>query len=808
LTSSPARPWHRHLGLALGVAVIYWGLGTLGYLFVIRPSGVALWPAGGFLLGALLLLDREWWPAALIGGVLGNFVVDRQHGLSVPFALTADLANAVEPLVAATLLRWALPRPISVGTLKEVGWLVLGAAAFSNALTALGGAAALSAWGHRDFWNAWLVWWIGDGMGMLVLTPVVLSVAALIREREPIRGRTVLEGVAVLAAVGVIAALVLRREPGSPRPLGGYPYLAFPALLWAAVRFGPPGAALSTLVLGCVSVWNAAHPRGAMAAAGRSPISEALEIYSFLGLAAVSSLMPASILNQRRRDQRELEESERRFRQMAETIQEAFFVVDLETTVPLYVSPTWAEIWGRPIEDAADPDIWSQAVHPDDRATVVESRRRVARGETNISTFRVVRPDGAVRWIRDRAFPVRSEEGRVYRMVGVSEDITELRQIELQLAHSQRMESVGRLAGGVAHDFNNLLTVILAETDLLLDEPTVDPGTENALRDIRGAAERATMLTRQLLAFSRRQVVEPVVFDLNHLVRDLTALLRRIIGEDVGLVVRPCPETARVRADRGQIEQVVINLAINARDAMPEGGTLTISIGIAALEPAYARSHPEVEPGPYVVLAVTDTGSGMSEHVQTRIFEPFFTTKEGGKGTGLGLSTSYGIATQAGGQLTVSSEPDIGSTFRLYLPHVDPISPTPSTGPAVTTPSGNETILLVEDEAAVRAVATRMLRSQGYVVLEAGDAETAKEVLAAYPGPVHLLLTDVVLPGQHGRELADEVRELRPGIRVLFTSGYTDDAILRLQLIAHGIELLQKPYTRDDLTRKVRTALD
>ncbi len=790
------------------MAVIYWGLGTLGYLFVIRPSGVALWPAGGFLLGALLLLDPAWWPAALIGGVLGNFAVDLQHGLSVPFALTADLANALEPLVAATLLRWALPRPISVGTLKEVGWLVLGAAVFSNALTALGGAAALSSWGRHDFWHAWLVWWIGDGMGILVVTPVVLSIAALVRDREPIPGRTVLEGVVVLAAVGVIAALVLRRDPGSPRPLGGYPYLAFPALLWAAVRFGPPGAALSTLVLGCVGVWNAAHPRGAMAATGRSPISEALEIYSFLGLAAVSSLMPASILNQRRLDQRELEESERRFRQMAEKIQEVFFVVDLETETPLYVSPIWAEIWGRPLAERFDPAIWLEAVHPGDRETVTEAQQRVARGETDVSVFRIIRPAGELRWIRRRAFPVADEEGRIYRMVGVSEDITELRHTEIQLAHSQKMESVGRLAGGVAHDFNNLLTVILAETDLLLDGDGVDPPTENALRDIRGAAERATVLTRQLLAFSRRQVVEPVVFDLNELVRDAAALLRRLIGEDVDLILRPSPDPARVRADRGQIEQVITNLAINARDAMPDGGTLTLEIDRTTLDSSSTAGRPGIEPGPYVVLSVTDTGSGMAEEVQARIFEPFFTTKEGSKGTGLGLSTSYGIATQAGGQLTVYSEPGLGSTFRLYLPQADGSARSSRAALAATLPTGTETILLVEDEAAVRRVAARMLRGNGYRVLEAEDAETAKEILAGTDGPIHLLLSDVMLPGQGGRELAEEVRAVRPEIRVLFASGYTDDAVLRHQLLARGADLLQKPYSRETLVRRVRAALD
>ena len=799
--------WIPHpLGLVAGAGGGYFVLAWLGYAFMIQPAGVALWPASGFLLGLLLLLDRRDWAAVLLGAYLGNLAADLLHGSTPALALAAGVANGLEALVAAGLLRRFLPRPITVGTLREVAWLVLGGALLSNSITALGGAAVLHRFAGDRFWTRWLIWWVGDGMGMLIVTPVILSIASLVRDRVRLTRRRLLEAVVVLGLVALVALLVIRREPGSSRPLGGWPFLAFPPLLWAAVWLGPWGAALATLVLGCVTAWNAAHT-AAPTTDGGSMIGDTLQVVSFLALASVSSLVPASILAEQRRIQRRLAEGDERFRQMAESIKEAFFVVDLATRVPLYVSPTWGQIWGRPMSDGGDPAVWFEAVHPDDREKLAEDQRRVAMGESSITNFRVLRPDGTVRWVRGRAFPVRDGAGAVYRMVGVAEDVTELRQTELQLAHAQKLESVGRLAGGVAHDFNNLLTVILAETDLLLAEPGLDGETVSSLDHVRQAADRAAVLTRQLLAFSRRQVVEPVVFDLNRLVRELTSLLRRLIGEDLELVVRAGPDPVLVRADRGQIEQVIANLAVNARDAMPEGGTLALETGTTELEERYDGMADTVEPGLYAVLAVSDTGTGMSEAVRVRVFEPFFTTKERGKGTGLGLSTSYGIARQAGGQLTVHSEPGAGSTFRLYLPRVEGTVSRKETG-TMGIPTGTETILVVEDEAAVRRVAARMLQGCGYQVLVAPDAEAAKQLIESYRHPIHLLLTDVVLPGQGGRELAEEVLAIHPDLKVLFTSGYTDDTVLRLQLLKRGAQLLQKPYTRETLARRVREALD
>ncbi len=383
-------------------------------------------------------------------------------------------------------------------------------------------------------------------------------------------------------------------------------------------------------------------------------------------------------------------------------------------------------------------------------------------------------------------------------------NVAELRATQDRFAHTQRMEAVGRLAGGIAHDFNNLLTVILGGVELALmsDEP-VDRET---LLDIRAAGDRAAGLTAQLLAFSRRQLTAPTVLDMNDVTRELDRMLVRLIGENVRLATRPSTIAATVRADRGQIEQVLVNLAVNARDAMPDGGTILIEVGQTTLSEDYARTRTDAAPGDYVVVAVSDTGTGMTEAVKSHLFEPFFTTKEPGKGTGLGLATCYGIVRQSGGHISVYSEPGVGTTVRVYLPYVGTTAPDAD---RVTPhlPRGEETILLVEDEAGVRQVAARILAGRGYRVVEAADAETALTLLAATPA-IELVVTDVVLPGIGGRVLAERAAELRPGIRVLFMSGYTDDVVLQHRLISRDIAFVQKPFTPESLGRGVREVLD
>ena len=376
------------------------------------------------------------------------------------------------------------------------------------------------------------------------------------------------------------------------------------------------------------------------------------------------------------------------------------------------------------------------------------------------------------------------------------------------LRQSQKMDAIGQLAGGVAHDFNNLLTAILGYSELLASRPAVESLAREEIGEIRTAAERAAALTRQLLAFSRKQVLEPVVLRVNDLVANLEKMLGRVIGEDVDLVSRLDRSVGNVRVDPGQLEQVIVNLVVNARDAMPRGGKLTIETANADLDEAYAQRHAAIRPGRYVMVAVSDTGTGMDEATAGRVFEPFFTTKETGKGTGLGLSTVYGIVKQSGGNIWVYSEPGKGTTFKVYLPRVEDVVTEGAPRLADSSPArGTETILLVEDEEAVRTLSRRILEKHGYRVLEAGSGPAALEVLRAVTERVHMLLTDLVMPDMTGTELASRLKADHPEIRVLFMSGYTDDAVVRSGLLEPGRAFLQKPFTPVVLLRKVREVL-
>jgi len=508
-----------------------------------------------------------------------------------------------------------------------------------------------------------------------------------------------------------------------------------------------------------------------------------------------------------------LRRSEQAFRALVEHAQDAITVLDAQGRIR-YQSPASERILGYRPEALIGRPV-TEFIHPEDldvvRQAAAEAQARP--GEPTTREFRVRHTDGTWRVVEGTGQDLRTDPV-VQGVIAHARDVTARRQAEETLRardehirQLQKLEAVGQLAGGVAHDFNNLLTVITGRSQLLLDSATLPAPIRKNIEQIRKTAERAAALTRQLLAFSRKQVLAPRVLSLNTVVPDLTAMLKRLIREDIDLVFHPGAELSRVKADPGQLEQVIMNLVLNARDAMPEGGRIIVETVNVELSETYARQHVGVQAGPYVMLAVSDTGTGMDAATQARIFEPFFTTKAPGKGTGLGLSTVYGIVKQSGGNVWVYSELGHGTTFKIYLPRVEDaeqVAEAPQGRPG----GGTETVLLVEDEDELRLLAREILTGHGYTVFEARQPSEALLVAERHTGPINLLVTDVVLPEISGRVLADRLRPLRPEMRVLYMSGYPDHAIVHQGRLDPGTPFIQKPFTPEALARSVRSVLD
>ncbi len=503
-----------------------------------------------------------------------------------------------------------------------------------------------------------------------------------------------------------------------------------------------------------------------------------------------------------------LRESEERFRQIAETIQEVFWMCDLTTGQPMYVSPAFERISGHAPETITGPFGFLEIIHPDDRKRVAEQLAVLVVGDPFDEIYRVVRPDGSIAWVHDRATPIEDATGRPTRAVGITVDITEQRQLEEQLLLSQKLESIGRLAGGVAHDFNNLLTVVLGCTTFAIDRLPADSPLRSDLASVVDAAERATKLTSQLLTFARRRVISPTTVNLAELTHGIERLLRRAIGESIELEIHLDPTLGFIRADPGQIEQVLTNLTLNARDAMPNGGKLTIAARNTTIDANAAARGIELVPGEYVTLTVSDTGVGISPETRRHVFEPFFTTKDPGQGTGLGLATCYGIVRQAAGHISVESEPGYGTRFEILLPRIYEVPHSVEARAPISSNGGGETVLFVEDDHALRQVGTRMLSQHGYRVLSAGSGTEALSLVADHRGSIDLLVTDVVMPGMSGAELAARLLTARPDLRVLYTSGYAESVVVQHGVPHPGISLLVKPYVEATLLEKVRATID
>jgi two-component system, cell cycle sensor histidine kinase and response regulator CckA len=501
---------------------------------------------------------------------------------------------------------------------------------------------------------------------------------------------------------------------------------------------------------------------------------------------------------------------QRFLRQVIDTNPHAVFVKDREgryvlanaATAELYGTTVETLIGKRDVDFNAKPEEIERLLR-DDRE-VMTTQRAVFIPEETVTSPKT----GEIRWFQTVKVPLLSPDGKHHQVLGVATEITQRKQLEEQFRQAHKMEAVGRLAGGVAHDFNNVLTIIRAQTEFLLADLPPDDRRRADVMEIQSAADRAAAFTRQLLAFSRRQLLQPEVLNLNAVITGMEVMVRRLVGEDVVVLTKLHSELPRVWADPGQLQQVLMNLAVNSRDAMPNGGSLLIETAVVELDEHYPKQHPSAKAGIHVVLAVTDTGCGMDQVTRSRIFEPFFTTKEPGKGTGLGLSTVYGIVKQSGGHIWVYSEVGRGTTFKLYLPPHDGAerlrAPEPTTQPVL---GSGATILLVEDEPSVRSTVRRLLERHGYQVLEAANGHDALTLVAARGSEIRLVVSDMVMPGMGGMELASRLRSLSPKIPVLLMTGYTEEAIARNGDRPHDALIIEKPFSQHTMLEKVRGAL-
>jgi len=617
--------------------------------------------------------------------------------------------------------------------------------------------------------------------------------------------RRAVDGVKIGACAGSCGTAIYRKQPVVVSDIASDPlwadfrHLALPYGLRAC--WSTPIAAQDGSMLGTFAIYYGEV---------RTPDAQHLQLISH-------ATHLAALAIERDRDKIELRAAEDRYRTLVERLPAVTYIAELGAGGPWhYVSPQIESILGfSPETWLSDPLNWLNHIHSEDREAVMAEEIRFKETQDLFQAeYRMFASDGRVLWFRDEGVMLRDAGGgRELLMQGVLYDITEHKRLEEQLRQSQKLEAVGQLAGGVAHDFNNLLMVIQAHNELVRGRLTPsDPAHQDALQ-IERAVARAAALTQQLLAFSRRQVLQLKALDLNTVLAEVEKMLSRLIPANIDLKIVPAASLNRVKADRGQMEQVILNLAVNARDAMPLGGRLTIETRNAELHETYAGSHARIPPGKYVVLTVSDTGIGMHSDIKAKIFEPFFTTKEPGKGTGLGLAIVYGVVKQTGGWVSAHSELGNGTTFDIYFPQLqveDAVEEPASKRKLSPSPAsrGTETILLVEDQDGIRDIVGEFLQNNDYTVLSAADGHEALQIADEYKHPIHLLLTDVVMPNVGGPELAHRLTQPRPQMKVLFMSGYADHASWTGELVDDTADVLQKPFSLETLARKIRSLLD
>jgi PAS domain S-box-containing protein len=777
------------------LTLVYLGLARAEpWLPATNPAVCCLWPAAGIALAVLWRYGAGCW----VGVLLGSLAALLANGSIPPaVALLVAAANAASALVGVSLLRRLPHFDSRLQRLEDVVGLALisAIAPVISATVSLVATRWTGSWPAPSEAGQWITAWSGAFLGALVAAPLLL--VWLTGGTHRLERRQLVEAVALgtLTLAGVWAVYA------GPLPR---PSLLYPLVIWAALRFDLRGVTLVSATLALAAVWATAAGFGPLV--HPSPMETALSLEVTVAVTMVLGLVTASVTAERR-------QAEATLAQQKEILQTIFdhvpvMISCVDRTGPVrWVNRCWQGRLGWSPEETAEDLMAELCPDPEDRRRATELMRSA---DSHWADFRIRTRSGE---LLDTSWAtVRLSDGTT---IAIGQDVSErkeaeraLRTSEVQLRQSQKMEAVGRLAGGVAHDFNNLLTSILGHTELLLAEMAEDDARREDIAEIRHAAERAADLTSQLLAFSRKQVIAPKVLDLNAVIGRITGMLGRLIGEPIALATALEPTLGRVLADPGQIEQVLVNLVVNARDAMPEGGRLRIETDNVVLEEAFARRYDGALPGPHVMLAVIDEGAGMDPEVQSHIFEPFFTTKDKAKGTGLGLATVYGIVKQSGGYIAVDSAPGAGTSVRIYLPlaAVMPLPEVPAR-PERTT-RGSETILLVEDEDSVRGLTRRILAKAGYTVLSAPDAHEALRVSAEYQSRIDLLLTDVIMSGPSGPRLAETLAGLRADLAVLFMSGYNEDTIVRQGVLRQGVAYLQKPFTPAGLLHRVRDTLD
>jgi two-component system, cell cycle sensor histidine kinase and response regulator CckA len=764
------------------------------------PDGVlAIWPASGLSVAVLVNQPRRRWTLWLAVIWTANMLQALATGTPWTTAALLSAVDVVEGLLAATLLVRLVGTPVTLGPLREVLALVFGAAILSVALTSLLGAAVMVSWVGGSFGTAWAAWWMANGVGMLLTAPLLLAARGGWRQLKTggVSGAVEI-GLLLVSFAAVCTAVFPPRWTGYA---GLLPYVLFPWLMWAALRAGPFFTTVAVCVAAGAAVHSLANGTGQFFAAASTVGGRVLMLQSFVGVVVLSSLLAAAAVVERKRAQATLN----RYRLLSEYAADVMFFFRARDLRIVEANAAAAAVYGRSRDDLLAATV-TEITAPESRDTIAARVDEAGRRPLQYESVHQNR-DGTLIPVEVSLRGMEMDGDPV--LLAIVRDLRERHRLEFELRQAQKMEAVGRLAGGIAHDFNNLLQVISGFASLALEDVPDSSPARGSLEEVTKATGKAADLTRRLLAFSRKQVLAPVVLDLNGVIADLEAMLRRLIGEHIELTTVLAAGVGRVKADPNQIEQAVINLVVNARDAMPHGGQLSISTGVTEIVDGSEARPSDLRPGRYAVVEVRDTGIGIAEELKGRVFEPFFTTKGRDKGTGLGLSTVYGGVRQSGGHVSFTSTPGVGTIFRILLPMVpDPI---PEPGHATSTGvvrRGSGVVLLVEDEVAVRALTRAMLERQGFTVLEAAGGEAAVELARTANQPIRLLLTDVIMPGMSGPEVAAAIGRTRPGIRFLYMSGYTDDAVSHHGVLVEGTSLLQKPFTSKELASKVWDVLD